>query len=102
MNDPITTQLTPASATRNGTLPAYISPVLQALAPRERPDPSPACETCPASLWFSSAEILQCYCSRMHLIVWERNTVPVLRCDGRELALHALRAALEAGSATGR
>ena len=31
---------------------------------------------------------------RVHLIVCERNTVPILRRDGRELALHALLAAL--------
>ena len=35
---------------------------------------------------------------RMHLVVWERNTVQILRRDGRELALHALLAALGAGS----
>ena len=35
---------------------------------------------------------------RVHLIVCERNTVPILRRDGRELALHALQAAVEAAS----
>jgi DNA polymerase V len=60
---------------------------LQKLDPKHRPDPSPACETCPASLWFATEDQLKCFCARMHLIVWDGIEPPILKCDGRELAI---------------
>lgn len=74
--------------------PVYISPVLRLLAASSRPHPSPACETCPASLWFSPKDQLKCYCTRMHVLTWDTTAdeppTPVMACDGRELALMAL------------
>ncbi len=90
MNPPTTTDM-PRSSTR---LPnAYISPTLSGLESTFRPKPSPACETCPASLWFATKPALKCYCTRMHAIVWDlgnEDVMPILECDGRELALQAL------------
>ena len=77
--------------------PLYISPVLQGMEPGLRPQPSPACETCPASQWFMTQQELKCFCTRMHLIVWDTSTPhPILACDGRELAIAAI---LEAANA---
>lgn len=68
--------------------PLYVSPILEALEPDARPQPSPACETCPASLWFKAADSLKCYCHRMHVMTWEPGIEsPIMMCDGRELAL---------------
>ena len=87
----------PASSVREmpGGPPIYISPVLQKLHEDSRPKPSPACATCPASLWFISNEQLQCFCTRMHLIVWNGVEKPVMKCDGRELAIVELLARAE-------
>ena len=81
--------------------PLYISPTLLKLDVQQRPDPSPACETCPASVWFSTSDQLKCFCSQMHLIVWDESEPPILKCDGRELAILALKGAKseEPGSA---
>ena len=65
----------------------YISPVLQKLGEDQRPAISPACETCPASLWFSTHGHLKCFCRQMHVIVWDGEADPVMTCDGREMAL---------------
>ena len=72
----------------------YCSPVLASLDDEHRPDPSPACETCPVSMWFTTARELKCFCARMSLIVWDRKSAatPILQCDGREMALLALAA----------
>ncbi len=72
----------------------YCSPVLASLDDERRPDPSPACETCPVSMWFTTARELKCFCARMSLIVWDRKSAatPILQCDGREMALLALAA----------
>ena len=74
--------------------PLYISPILEQMDEPLRPSPSPACETCPASLWFRNKDQLRCFCTRMHLIVWDDAVQPILKCDGRELALIALQASL--------
>ena len=93
MNDPTTNKATQSESGQDSALPLYISPTLKNLDSQHRPEPSPACETCPASLWFTTSELLKCYCSRMHLIVWDGNETPILKCDGRELALLAILAA---------
>ena len=74
--------------------PLYCSPVLAALEEKDRPDPSPACETCPVSMWFTTSRELKCFCARMNLIVWDRKSAaaPIRQCDGRETALVALAA----------
>ena len=80
-----------------GAPPIYTSPVLAKLHPDSQPKPWPACATCPASLWFSTSEpSLQCFCTRMHLIVFNGVDKPVMTCDGRELALVELMAQADA------
>ena len=90
MNAPTTTEPTQPTPPATSGQPPYISPTLAKLEAKHRPNPSPACETCPASVWFTTSDQLKCYCTRMHLIVWDQNEAPILSCDGRELALLAL------------
>ena len=90
MNDPTTTRSASSRHDTDSAQLLYISPTLQKLDPKHRPDPSPACETCPASVWFATDDQLKCFCARMHLIVWDGIEPPILKCDGRELALLAL------------
>lgn len=72
----------------SGPLPVdYRSPTLAALPVKERPKNTPACETCPISLWFMSSEALKCFCPRMHSVSWQKSAPPIVRCDGRELAV---------------
>ncbi len=90
MSDPTMTEShQERSEQPNAELP-YISPTLKHLDERHRPEPSPACETCPAALWFTTSELLKCFCRQMHLIVWDGKETPILKCDGRELAILAL------------
>ena len=90
MNDQTTQHVQSQDGDMPPASPAYLSPVLRGLDPEHRPEPSPACETCPLSLWFAGEEMLSCYCQRMHTLVWSSDRLPILRCDGRELALAAL------------
>lgn len=90
MSDPTTSESTLSAHDPANEPPLYISPTLKNLDPKHRPDPSPACETCPASVWFSTNALLKCFCGRMHLIVWDGTEAPILTCDGRELAILAL------------
>ena len=90
MSDPTTTESATPTPEQASAPPLYISPTLKNLDSKHRPDPSPACETCPASVWFTTDELLKCFCGRMHLIVWDGTESPILKCDGRELALLAL------------
>jgi hypothetical protein len=75
--------------------PLYISPTLRSLSSVHRPSPSPACETCPASTWFNTDDQLKCFCTRMHLIVWDDTVAPIMSRDGRELALLHLQQHLD-------
>lgn len=93
MSDPVITKSKQASRGQSSAPPLYISPTLQNLDAKHLPDPSPACETCPASVWFTTDDLLKCFCSRMHLIVWDDKEPPILKCDGRELAILALQEA---------
>lgn len=54
-------------------------------------------------MWFKRAKLMQCYCSRMHLVVWEDDSRkdPIMHCDGRELALAALAEAEAAAELEG-
>lgn len=93
MSDQITDDLMQPEPEQDSSQPLYISPTLQNLSVKQRPQPSPACETCPASVWFNTNEQLKCFCSRMHLIVWDDQVTPIMACDGRELALLAMQEA---------
>ena len=73
-------------------LPIHVSPVIQSLAPEARPSPSPACETCPMAMWYATKEELRCFCARTHGVVWTLEDPPILKCDGRELALLQMQA----------
>ncbi|CAG1772417.1 Protein TraH [uncultured bacterium] len=90
MNDQTTNTSAQITNEQANEPPLYISPTLKKLDAKHRPEPSPACETCPASVWFTTNDLLKCFCGRMHLIVWEGNEQPILKCDGRELAILAL------------
>src|SRR4051794_137255 len=92
MDAPITAPQPPREPENSSEPQVYISPVLSGIDPGDRPNPSPACETCPASVWFITNHLLKCYCSRMHLIVWDTRESPIMQCDGRELALMELQA----------
>ena len=90
MSDPATPASTPGAPEPVSAQPRYISPILSKMEERHLPQPSPACETCPASMWFNTSGLLKCFCTRMHLIVWDDTVPPIMSCDGRELALLAL------------
>lgn len=72
--------------------PMHVSPVIQSLAPEARPSPSPACETCPMAMWYATKEALRCFCARTHGVVWTLEDPPIMKCDGRELALLQMQA----------
>ena len=91
MSDPTTIESTLERPGQASEQPLYISPTLSMLEAKRRPQPSPACETCPASVWFTTSDQLKCFCSRMHLMVWDDTVPPIMHCDGRELALMALQ-----------
>ncbi len=40
------------------------------LSPDLLPTDEIACTTCPIAIWFSTPTEMNCYCSRMYLIVW--------------------------------
>ena len=107
--DPTTDSDQALDSESSGEPSLYCSPVLASLDDEHRPDPSPACETCPVSMWFTTARELKCFCARMSLIVWDRKSAatPILQCDGREMALLALaaknaKAAAKAAAKAGR
>jgi hypothetical protein len=85
--DPTMPSETQSEPTSSSSPLLYISPVLQAIDPELRPTPSPACETCPASVWFTTTQELKCFCPRMHIIAWEKKEPPIRLCDGREMAI---------------
>lgn len=68
------------------TLP-YLSPTLDALGMAEKLKPFPACAMCPAAIWYQTSKVLNCFCSRMHAITWNREAAPIVKCDGQVLAI---------------
>lgn len=71
----------------NGTT----GPTIETLGDAERPEPMPACGTCPKAMWYRTSRHLRAFCREIRLITWEdgeRN--PILQCDGREAGLLAL------------
>ncbi len=92
MNDQIMTISAQNESKQDSEQPLYISAIIKSMDVEHRPDPSPACETCPMSMWFNTDTLLKCFCGKMHSIVWEPGSVPILKCDGRELAILMLLA----------
>ncbi len=63
------------------------SPVLLALRAEMRPNPLPACASCPGAVWFVSEPALACFCRVMHLQTWDSLAPqPLLACDGQVIA----------------
>jgi hypothetical protein len=59
---------------------------LEALPESRRPSEKTACETCRNSVWFSSKDLVQCYCRVMYLVTWtSRQPKAVQLCDGQYL-----------------
>ena len=96
MSHPNTRRSMSSESVRASARPLYISPILKGLASVHRPLPSPACETCPAAMWFNTNDQLKCFCTRMHLMVRDETVPPIMTCDGRELALLQLQQEVEA------
>lgn len=76
---------------QGGSLPQYLSPIIQILPAALRPTPSTVCETCPQSRWFTTSgspkDELKCFCKEMNAITWNPGAAAINRCDGRELSL---------------
>lgn len=60
------------------------SVVLAQLPLEHRPDPRPACATCPARDWYLTAKGVRCYCKEHRFVSWVSNENPVLICEARE------------------
>ena len=78
-----------------GVMPTYTSPVLAMLHEHERPEPSLACETCPAARWYVTGSHLKAYCKEFHAIVWDDYQKPISICDGREIWLAQMEREME-------
>lgn len=65
----------------------YISPLIEQLPEDDRPDPQPACATCPASMWRVTPSKIECLCRTAGKISWDGRQEPTLFCDGREAAI---------------
>ena len=78
-----------------GVMPPYTSPVLAMLHEHERPEPSLACETCPAARWYVTGSHLKAYCKEFHAIVWDDHQKPISICDGREIWLAQMEREME-------
>lgn len=63
-------------------------PTIGSLADAERPQPMPACGTCPKAMWYRTAKHLRAFCREIRHLTWEDgDSDPILQCDGREAAL---------------
>ena len=71
----------------------YLSPVIAGMAPDLRPEPLPACASCPVSVWMQmKSNQLSCFCSALHAATWRDHPKDyVVRCDAREQALAELQ-----------
>lgn len=94
--DETTTQTSTSNDYATDEPPLYVSPLIETLPMDERPAISPACETCPSAVWYKTKKRLACYCKSMSLIVWDKDALPILKCDGRERALMKLEAQQDA------
>ena len=85
MSDPTMPPYVPQKTTEMP--PIYSSPVLEMIEAERLPNPTPACETCPVAMWIAHEKELRCFCQRMHVFTWGQDLPPILKCDGREIAL---------------
>ena len=93
--DPTKNSSAPASPPLDLTTLPYLSPTLETLQLAAKLDPFPACGMCPVALWYKTAKILNCFCSRMHASAWSGNAeaavlhydATVLNCDGQVIAI---------------
>jgi DNA polymerase V len=44
------------------------------------------------AMWYATKEELRCFCARTHGVVWTLEDPPIMKCDGRELALLQMQA----------
>ena len=69
-------------------IPGPIGPTIETLATGDRPQPMPACGTCPKAMWYWIAKRLRAFCQELRHITWvDGDSEPILLCDGREAAL---------------
>lgn len=68
----------------------HISPLLQRLPVENRPNPLPACATCPAAMWRATRTRIDCLCRTANRISWDGRQEATLFCDGREAAIARL------------
>ncbi|MEO9131300.1 MAG: hypothetical protein ABI240_08840 [Sphingomonas sp.] len=68
----------------------YISPLIEQLPVEHRPNPLPACASCPASMWRATTSRIECLCRNAQKISWDGRQEPTLFCDGREAAIAKL------------
>lgn len=80
----------PKKLTIKSTPSPYSSPLLDCLSADMRPDPMPACGTCPAAMWRATRTRIECLCRTAGRISWEGRQEPTLFCDGREAAIARL------------
>ncbi len=65
-----------------------IGPTLDALPTGQRPQPLPACATCPKAMWYRTPQRLQAFCRELRHVTWQDGEQePIIQCDGREAAL---------------
>lgn len=81
---------TPQILTIKATPSPYSSPLLVSLPADFRPDPMPACGTCPAAMWRATRTRIECLCRTAGRISWDGRQEPTLFCDGREAAIARL------------
>ncbi len=65
-----------------------IGPTLEATPADQRPQPLPACATCPKAMWYRTHRRLRAFCRELRHITWQDGEQePIMECDGREAAL---------------
>ena len=74
----------------------YESPTISRLPIHQRPKPSTVCESCPAAVWMTPKNQLQCYCRVTHVMIYSKEEKTALTaCDGREMAIEQMMAKME-------
>lgn len=68
----------------------HVSPLIEQLPEEARPNPLPACASCPASMWRATTSRIDCLCRTAGKITWDGRQEPTLFCDGREAAIARL------------
>ena len=73
----------------------YVSPLIAQLPHEHRPNPLPACASCPASMWRVTTSRIDCLCRSSGKISWDGRQEPTLFCDGLEAAIAKLEGELK-------